>query len=118
MFLQANNHTPANSRFLNVNSTQERDFERMLDERIRAGIIQFLGQRGFSDRKVTDTPTDALSVVNRKYVNLSGTVANRPTSSVAVMGQRYFATDTNIAMTYNASSSVWANGVGSVVAQG
>lgn len=44
----------------------------------------------FTDRKLTDTPTDALSVVNRKYVNMNGTTANRPRSSVA--GQFYFDT--------------------------
>ena len=68
----------------------------------------------FTDRKLTDTPTDALSVVNRKYTNLNGTVATRPISSVATVGQKYFATDTNIQMTYNTTG--WYNGVGSIVA--
>jgi len=60
-------------------------------------------------------PTDALQVVSRKYTNLSGTVANRPTSSVATVGQKYFATDTNIQMAYNITG--WYNGIGSIVAQ-
>ena len=33
-------------------------------------IIQdYLGSTGFSDRKITDTPTDALQVVNKAYVD-------------------------------------------------
>lgn len=43
---------------------------------------------GFSDRKLTDTPTDALAVVNRKYVTLNGPSTSRPTASV--IGQHYF----------------------------
>lgn len=64
--------------------------------------------------KVTDTPTDAFSMVNRGYSNMNGPVANRPQSSVATIGQRYFATDTSIPMTWSAGG--WRNGVGSVVA--
>lgn len=77
-------------------------------------VKEYLKGAGFTSRKLTDTPTDNLSVVNRGYVNLNGTVANRPTSSVASVGQRYFATDTNIPMTY--STGGWRNGVGSIVA--
>lgn len=75
-------------------------------------------QRGFAFTapKYTDTPTDANSIVPRKYVNLNGTVANRPNSSVATVGQHFFATDTNIPMTFNGTN--WVNGVGSVVSQG
>lgn len=46
---------------------------------------------GFSDRKLTDTPSDALQVVPRKYITNNGTV--RPTSSV--VGQPFF--DTSLA---------------------
>ena len=77
-------------------------------------VKQYLASEGFTNRKVTDTPTDNLSVVNRKFVTLNGTLANRPTSSVAVIGQSYFPTDTNIPMTYSAGG--WRNGVGSIVA--
>ncbi len=48
---------------------------------------------GFTARKLADTPTDDLMVVNRKYVNLNGNTASRPTSSV--IGQHYFDTDLN-----------------------
>lgn len=77
-------------------------------------VRDYLKSGAFTERKLTDTPTDNLSVVNRKFVTLNGTVATRPTSSVAVVGQSYFATDTNIPMTY--STTGWRNGIGSVVA--
>ena len=76
-------------------------------------IREYNQSQAFTDRKLTDNPTDALSVVNRKYVNLNGLVADRPKSSVASVGQSYYATDTNIPMTYSAGG--WRNGVGSIV---
>ena len=92
--------------------------KKLIDERIEKKVPDILKGSSFTVRKLTDTPTDDLQVVPRKYVNLNGSVVSRPTSSVAVMGQRYFATDTGIPMTYNRFSSVWVNGVGSTVAQG
>lgn len=56
-------------------------------------IREYNKSDGFTDRKLTDTPTDALAVVNRKYVTLNGTTANRPPSPVR--GQFYF--DTSLA---------------------
>lgn len=53
-------------------------------------VKNYLQVSAFSDKKVTDTPTDALGVVNRRYVTLHGTSANRPTASV--LGQSYFDT--------------------------
>lgn len=88
--------------------------DKMIDDRIKAVLPMYLSGNAFTQRKVTDTPSDALEVVNRQFVTLNGTVANRPTSSVAVVGQFYFATDTNIPMTY--STTGWRNGVGSIVA--
>lgn len=85
-----------------------------IDERIRKIVPEILKSSAFTNRKITDTPNDALQVVPRKYVTNNGTVANRPISSVAVVGQPYYATDTGIPMTY--SSTGWKNGVGSVVA--
>lgn len=89
--------------------------DKMIDDRIKAVLPAYLQGSAFTQRKITDTPTDALEVVNRQFVTLNGLVANRPTSSVAVVGQSYFATDTNIPMTY--STTGWRNGVGSIVAQ-
>lgn len=84
------------------------------EKQIISIVQKYLKSTAFTDRKITDTPLENLSVVNRKYVNLNGSVASRPKSSVASVGQRYFATDTNIPMTY--SSAGWRNGVGSIVA--
>lgn len=79
-------------------------------------IKNYLESSAFTTRKLTDTPTDNLQVVNRKYVNLNGTVANRPNASVATIGQKYFATDLNQLMTFNTSTNKWYNGVASIVA--
>jgi hypothetical protein len=88
--------------------------DKMIDDRVKAILPVYLKQQTFTNRKVTDTPTDALEVVNRRFVTLNGAVANRPNSSVATVGQGYFATDTNIPMTFSATG--WRNGVGSIVA--
>lgn len=84
-------------------------------EEILKVVQAYLKGPAFTNRKMTDTPTDALQVVPRKYVTNNGSVANRPVSSVAVVGQPYFATDTGIPMTYSAEG--WRDGVGSIVAQ-
>lgn len=88
--------------------------DRKIDERSMQTIKKFMQAEGFTSRKITDTPTEAFSLVNRKFVTANGVVASRPKSSVAVVGQTYFATDTGIPMTYSAGG--WRNGVGSVVA--
>ena len=71
-------------------------------------------QRNNFQKKIGDTPTDNLQLVPRKYVNLNGTVANRPASVLAQIGQQYYATDINVPLFYD--GKVWRNGVGSVLA--
>ena len=78
---------------------------------IREEIANYLKSSAFTDRKLTDTPTDALSVVNRKYVTLNGATASRPTASV--VGQSYF--DTGVVAN---GKPVWWNGTGFVDATG
>ena len=68
----------------------------------------------FTSRKLTDTPVDRLQVVNRNYSNLNGVVADRPNSSVATVGQKYFATDTKNLMIWDGTN--WYNGTASIVA--
>lgn len=63
---------------------------------------------GFTDRKLVDTPTDALAVVNRKYVTLNGPSTNRPTSSV--VGQQYF----DITLASGRGKTITWNGTGFV----
>ena len=69
---------------------------------------------GFIEQKTSDTPTDAFSLVNRRFVTLSSNIGARPVSSVAIVGQPFFDTTSNIPMTYSAGG--WRNGVGSLVA--
>ena len=97
-----------------MNDTMPQLTKKEITELIDNRIKEHSRGLGYTDRKFTDAPTDALQMVNRKYVTLNGTVANRPKSSVATIGQPYYATDTGIPMTY--SSSGWRNGVGSIVA--
>lgn len=78
----------------------------IIDKRVR----EILGTGGFTNRKITDTPTDALQAVNRKYVTMNGASANRPTASV--IGQQYF--DTSLGN----GKPVWWNGTGFVDATG
>lgn len=73
------------------------------------GIVKdYLRSTAFGDRKVTDFPTDALQVVNRKYVTLNGTTGARPTSSV--IGQSYFDTTLGYPVWYGPSGWVDASG--------
>ena len=69
----------------------------------------------FTDRKTTDTPTDAFALVNRKFVTLSSNLGARPVSSVAVIGQRFFDTTNNVPIWYTVGG--WRNSVSSIVAQ-
>jgi hypothetical protein len=62
----------------------------MTKEEVIKIVKGFLGSTAFTDRKLTDTPTDSLQVVNRKYVTMNGVTAGRPTSSV--LGQFYYDT--------------------------
>lgn len=66
----------------------------------------------FKYRKLTDTPTDNLSVVNRQYINLYGSIASRP--QVSVIGQQYFSTTDGFPIFRN-SNNAWVTATGSVV---
>lgn len=67
-------------------SASKEELRRMVEDIIK----DYLKSAAFTDRKLTDTPTDDLMVVNRKYVNMNGTSSQRPTSSV--LGQQFFDT--------------------------
>lgn len=83
----------------------KREIEKLID----------LATRRSYDKRVGDTPNDALQLVPKKYVNLNGLVANRPSSSVASVGQFFLATNTGLPMWYTTAG--WVDGVGSVIAQ-
>jgi hypothetical protein len=62
----------------------------------------------FTARKLCDTPTDALSVVNMKFVTLNGQTASRPKTSI--LGQFFF--DTSLNKPVWLGNSGWVDGVG------
>ena len=88
--------------------------EKDIQELVLETVQRYNKSRGFSERRVTDTPTDAFAVVNRRFVTLNGTLTARPVSSVATVGQRYFDTTNNIPIWYTTAG--WRNSVGSIVA--
>lgn len=63
----------------------------------------------FTARKLTDTPTDALAIVNLKFVTANGLTAARP--PVPVRGQRFFDTTLNKPIWYG-NSNIWVDATG------
>ena len=82
--------------------------EPMTKEDVIRIVKEYLQSSAFTDRKLTDTPTDAFQVVNRQYVTLNGVTASRPTSSV--LGQFYYDTTINRPVWWNGTSWVKADG--------
>lgn len=85
--------------------------ENLTEDDVRQIVKNYLKGQAFPDRKLTDTPTDNLQVVNRKYATLNGTTANRPTSSV--VGQFYLDTQIGKAIWWNGTN--FQDSVGNVV---
>ena len=84
-------------------------------EKIALEVVQkYNKSASFTDQKLGDTPTDAFSLVNRRFVTLSSNLGARPISSVVVVGQRYFDTTNNTPIWFTAGG--WRNSSGSVVA--
>lgn len=77
-------------------------------ERVKHSVADYLKGPAFTDRKLTDTPTDSLSVVNRKFVTLNGVTGNRPTGSI--LGQFYFDTTLGYPVWWNGSTWVKYDG--------
>lgn len=93
------------------NPQNQSALNKIIDERALEVVKTYLKTAGFTDRKLTDTPTDNLAVVNRKFVTMNGTTTNRPTGSI--LGQRYFDTSLNKPVYWNGST--WVDATGSVV---
>lgn len=91
---------------------ENQDLEKKIDERIKKILPEYLRTQAFTARKLTDTPTDNLQTVNRKYVNMYGSIAGAPGGSV--IGQQYFATDLGYPIFKNQNFR-WVNSVGSVI---
>lgn len=93
-------------------ASNNKSFEDQVKEILKKQIPLYLKNDAFTARKLTDTPTDNLQVVNRKYVNLYGSIAGRPQASI--VGQQYFSTDLGYPIFRN-SNNAWCSATGSVV---
>ncbi len=89
---------------LNTNILEEGDLRKIVSALSKANA--------FTSRKLCDTPTDALSVVNLKFVTDNGTTAIRPTT--AVRGQYYFDTTLNKPIWFG-NSNAWVDATGTPV---
>lgn len=89
------------------------DLQKIIDTRVQELIKKYFDTKGFTDRKIGDTPTDNFALTPRGYVNMYGSVASRPINSVT--GQFFFNTTAGIPM-WRRSDGAFVNGVGSVVA--
>lgn len=82
--------------------------EKITKEKVIEIIKEYNKSAAFTDRKLTDTPTDALSVVNKKFVTQNGNTASRPSSPV--VGLQYFDTSLGYPIYYN--GSIWVKSDG------
>lgn len=76
----------------------DNELNKKIDERIKV----YMKSEAFTNRKLTDTPTDNLQVVPRKYVTRYSTTALRPTTSV--LGEFYFDTTVSRIATWNGTN--------------
>lgn len=81
---------------------------KLIDTRSLKVVKDYLDKSWFTARKLTDTPTDSLSVVNRRFVTMNGLTVTRPTSSI--VGQFFFDTSLNKPVWYGNSGWVDATG--------
>lgn len=87
-----------------VEEETKKNVQKIVDERIRISLKTDM----FTQRKLTDTPTDSLQVVNRKYVNMNGVTGSRPRSSI--LGQFYFDTTLGYPVWWNGTTWVKYDG--------
>lgn len=79
------------------------------DKKEVENIAKQVLNKSFSKR-IGDTPTDALQLTPRKYVNMYGSILGRPTGSI--VGQFYF--DTTIGRPVYWNGRTFVDGAGSV----
>jgi len=80
----------------------DKELEKRIDERIKKLVPEILQSSAFTNRKITDTPTDKNQVTPRGYVTRNSTTALRPTTSV--LGEFYFDTTVNRPVWWNGTS--------------
>ena len=93
----------------------DEETKKQIKEMVLKVVREYNTTSAFIDKKLTDTPTDNFSLVNRRFVTLSSNLGARPVSSVAVVGQRFFDTGANVPIWYTVAG--WRNSVGSIIAQ-
>lgn len=71
-------------------------------------VKAYLSSAGFQHKIIGDTPIDNNQLVPRKYVNLNGTTAQRP--STPVTGQFYFDTTIGRPIFFNGTNFIDAAG--------
>ena len=101
-----------------INEDEKKEIQEMIDKAVGRAVE-------FQTRKRGDTPTDDLQLTPRKYVNMYGSVAGRPSVlTITQIGQQYFATDASLVLVssfvglpiFRNSSGSWISAMGSVVA--
>jgi hypothetical protein len=90
---------------------KDADLKKTIEEVAGRLIRQELQGNLFTARKITDTPTDNLSVVNRKYVTNNGATGDRPVSPIT--GQFFFDLTLGLPIWFNGSN--WVDAQGNVV---
>lgn len=85
------------------------------DKKEIAKLIDLMTRKTY-DKRVGDTPNDALQLIPKKYLGFADLTVNRPASIIGSMTRQYFNTTDGKPWFYNPSASVWVLADGSVVA--
>lgn len=88
-----------------LDDNDKKDIERMID---------LVTRRGY-EKRVGDTPNDALQLIPKKYLGQAFTTDQRPASIKGALTVMFFNSTTGYPWFYNPNSSVWVNGAGSTV---
>lgn len=89
-----------------LDANDKKDIERMIDLAARRGY----------EKRVGDTPNDALQLVPKKYLGQAFTTDTRPASIRGTLSVMFFNSTASAPWFFNPNASVWVNGVGSTVA--
>lgn len=80
----------------------------LTEDDVRNIIQAYMQSGGFTNRKLTDMPTDNLQVTSRRFVTLNGSTTNRPVGSV--IGQFYLDTQVGKPVWWNGTTFIDATG--------
>jgi len=87
------------------------ELNKKIDERVRKLMPEYMKSTAFTDRKLTDNPTDRNQVTPRGYVTRNFTTALRPVTSV--LGESFFNTTLNRPCWWNGTN--YQDAAGNVV---